>query len=93
VEGWIGLEPGQCQVVWRGFSSDRVVYAHTSGLGMQSGGADYRPFCVEPMQGFSRAASAADGEAACPEGLEMRSFRPVRFGPNVSQMTLDIERL
>jgi len=93
VEGWIGIEPGQCRTAWRGLSAQGVVYAHTRGSGQAVGAEGYPRFCVSPDEGFSRVAASPQGEAACPQGLQSRAFRPVRFGANVSLMSLDIEGL
>lgn len=92
VQGWIGIEPGQCRLAWRGLTGQGVVYAHTRGSGRAVGAEGYPRFCVSPQGAFSRMAASPEGESACPDGLVARAFRPVRFGPNVSLMSLDIER-
>ena len=93
VQGWIRLEPAECQAVWRGLTAQGLVYAHTRGTGVATGTSEYPGFCVDPAQAFERIAAGAGGEASCPDGLVMRPFRPVSFGPNVSLMTLTIEPL
>lgn len=93
VQGWTGLEPGQCRTVWRGLASRGLVYAHTRGGGDAAGAGEYPMFCVAPQTPFERVSPGAASETSCGDGLELRPFRPVRFGPNVSLMTLDIEAL
>lgn len=93
VSGWIPLQPGACETVWRGLTAQGVVYAHTRGAGQASGSGDYPRFCADDRDAFERIAAAPDGEETCGEGLVSLPFRPVSFGPNVSRMTLDIEEL
>ena len=93
VSGWLSLQPGACEVVWRGLTAEGVVYAHTRGTGQATGLQAYPRFCADDREAFERIAAAPHGEASCGDGLVSLPFRPVSFGPNVSRMTLDIEEL
>ena len=93
VEGWRELKAGECVEVWRGLSTDQVAYLHAPDIPAGGDPADVRRFCVDPDRAFDRLTPQPAGEAACADGLELRSFRAVRFGDDVSAMSFTFEQL
>jgi uncharacterized membrane protein len=90
VEGWTALASGRCVEAWRGLSRENAVYVHSAGPVPMDAEADFARHCVVAGADFQRAVSA-ENQSSCADGETLVGFRPVRFGSNVSRMTLDLD--
>jgi uncharacterized membrane protein len=90
IKGWLPLGAGGCIDAWRGLTGEGVVYVHAAGGAPMNHESGLARYCVPSGTDFERRASWS-GDASCEEGARLVSFRPVRFGENVSHMTLDLQ--
>ena len=89
VNGWMQVDIDTCEAVWRGLSADRVAYVYWDGARSTAAAHEFARVCVDPEADFSRPVQST-AESACPPGLEVRAFQPVRFGRTMSRMSLDV---
>ncbi len=89
VEGWTEIPSAECVEMWRGLTSEGVVFAYSQGPIPMDREAGFAMHCIEPDADFARDVPRAS-EATCEPGQTRVGFRPVRYGDNVSRMTLDL---